>query len=311
MNNIPMINFKVVKNETYEGEFEIAPLVAGFGHSIGNALKRTLISSTKGAAITKVQIEGVTHQFTTIEGAKDDVLHMLLNFKKVRIKKDFDETAEVRIDFDGPGDLTASHIQEITGIEVANKDLVITSLSDKKSKFKAKLTIESGYRYKDVEEREEAPLGVILLDAIFSPIINVIIKVEPTRVGRDTNFDKLTLKVSSNGTVNIEESVREAAKVLKEFFYKIQTGEDYKAIEDENIEANNRFAISESKQSEDEILVDELRFPTRTVNALKKAGIRTLKDLLAKREDELFKIRNLGEKSIREILAFKKDEGLE
>lgn len=322
MINIPNVNFRTVSDDGKVGVFEFEPLIKGFGSSLGSSLRRTLYSATRGSVITKVSIDGVRHQFTTIEGAKDDVLQILLNLKKVRIKKVGDEPVELELDMKGPGNVTASDIIVPDGVEIMNKDLVITSLSDAKSKLKVKMVAESGFGYVEVEESASPVIGEILLDASFSPINNVIMKVSPTRVGKDVNYDKLDLTVETDGSIKPEEAVRNAAVVLKKFFYRIETGEDYKAEEDakmaavvaENqeaaMEANAKVAPINGKVAADEIVLEELRFPTRTINALKKAGIKTLGDLAAKSEDDLLKIRNLGEKSIREILALLEEEGL-
>lgn len=313
MYNTPQINFKVVEKNDFEGVFEISPLIKGFGHTVGSALRRTLYSSTKGAAITKVSIEGVPHQFTTIEGAKDDVLQILLSLKQIVIKKEVEGPVELELEVKGPGDVKAGDIEVTDGIEIINKDFVITSLANSKSNIKAKLTVESGYGYVEVDESVPTPIGTVLLDAAYSPIINVQVSVEPTRVGKNTNFDKLTLSVRTDGSVGVEDAVRNAAKVLKEFFYKIQTGEDYMKEEEEKLAAqaeSKSSGVGPSSIPADEVALEELRFPTRTINALRKAGIKTLGDLAAKSEDELLKIRNLGEKSIREIVALLEEEGL-
>lgn len=311
MFNIPQVNFKVIKKDNKAGVFEFAPLNKGFGYSLGAALRRTLVTSSVGAAITQVRIEGVSHQFSTIEGAKDDVLHMLLNLKKVRFSKTIDEPVELELNFKGSGDITAGDIEDTAEVKVINKDLVITSMADSKNKMKAYITVESGSGYKAVEEGESATRGTILLDADFSPVVNVSIVVEDHRVGRDPNFEKLTLEVETDGSQDAEILVRKAAKALKEYFHRIETGEDYveevEVIED-NDDQNSSSSVS--NLSIDEVALEELHLPTRTINALRKAGIRTLGDLADRNETDLFKVRNLGEKSIKEILALLEKENL-
>jgi len=322
MINIPNVNFKTVSNDGKTGVFEFEPLLKGFGNTLGSVLRRTLYSSTPGSVITKVKIDGVRHQFSTIEGVKDDVLQLLLNIKKVRLKNIHDEPVELEIDASKKGNVTAGDILVPDGVEVVNKDLILTSLADSKSKLKMKMVAETGFGYVEVEEGAEAGIGEILLDASFSPIINVIVAVSPTRMGKYVDFDKLTLTVETDGSIDPETSIRNAASVLKEYFFRIETGEDYKTEEDERmasvvaekneelIAASNVAINANGKVAADEIVLEELRFPTRTINALKKAGIKTLGDLAAKSEDDLLKIRNLGEKSIREILALLEEEGL-
>ena len=310
MFNIPKVNFEVKKNENNIGVFEFSPLVKGFGYSIGNALRRTLYSSSIGSAITKVRIEGVSHQFSTIEGATDDVLHVLLNLKKVKFEKTVDGPVELELNVTGPGDVTAGDITENAEVKVVNKDLVITSLAGSKNKIKAYLTVESGYGYKPVEEDQTVSVGTVLLDANFSPIVNVVVAVDEHRVGRDTNFDKLTLTVQTDGSSDPEVLVREAARALKEYFYRIQTGEDYTQEEEVKMVGEPEENGSKGSVSADEIALEELHLPTRTINALRKSGIKTLGDLADRSEDDLLRIRNLGEKSIKEILALLEKENL-
>lgn len=311
MFNTQKINFNVKEKGKNKGVFEITPLVKGFGYTIGSALRRTLYSSTKGAAITKVQFEGVSHEFSTIEGAKDDVFQILLNLKNVKFKKDNDEPIELELNVKGPGDVKAGDIEEVTGVSVVNKDYIITNLASAKNQIKAKLIVESGYGYREVDEAESVPVGTIKLDANFTPIYNVVITVDETRVGRDPNYDKLLISVETDGSVDPEEAVRHAAEVLKEFFYKVQSGEEYvpdmDKLMDDSIVDESTGGV---KISPDEVALEELHLPTRTINALRKAGIKTLGDLADRSEDDLLRIRNLGEKSIREILALLEKEGL-
>jgi DNA-directed RNA polymerase subunit alpha len=313
MYNIPKINFNV-KEKTADNKkavFEITPLLKGFGFTIGSSIRRTLYSATKGAAITRVNIEGVSHEFTTVEGVKDDIFNLTLKLKGVRFKKEIDEPVELSIDVKGPGDVLASDIEVAAGVEVINKDYVITSLADSKSKLKAKITVESGYGYKEVDDTESAPIGTLKLDANFTPIYNVIMNVEETRLGKESNYEKLLLTVETDGTVDPEVCVRNAAKVLKEFYYKVQSGEEYNDVQDkEMVEVNAEESNNNNQLSPDEVVLEELHLPTRTINALRKAGIKTLGDLADRSEDDLLRIRNLGEKSIREIIALLEKEGL-
>lgn len=311
MFNIHQINFKVLENDGRKGVFEITPLIKGFGNTIGSALRRTLYSATQGAAITKVSIDGVAHQFTTIAGANDDVMHILLNLKKVRIKKLVEGDVVLNLDVTGPGEVKAGDIEVESGVEIMNKDLVITNLVAKKDKLKAKLTVSSGYGYVSIEEGETTPIGVIALDANYSPIVNVTVSVEDTRVGRDTNFDKLTMEVLTDGTADPEEAIRNASKTLKEFFFKVQTGQDYTTEQDAEMEVvAEQTSNGQPKMQADEVALEELHLPTRTINALRKSGIKTLGDLADRSEDDLLRVRNLGEKSIREILSLLEREGL-
>lgn len=311
MFNTPQINLKVVENDGVKGVFKITPLVKGFGYTIGSAIRRTLYSSTKGAAITQVSIEGVSHQFDNLTGVKEDVLHILLALKQVHIKKVTEGEVVLDLNVTGPKDVTAADIEPMDGVEIVNKDLLITSLADKKSKIKVKLTVNDGYGYQQVEENATSPVGSILLDANYSPIVNVVVQVADTRVGRDTNYDELTLTVTTNGTIDPEEAIRNSAKLLKEFFFKVQTGQDYTEEEEAVLESENApESTGQTQVQADEVMLEELHLPTRTINALRKAGIKTLGDLSDRTEDDLLKVRNLGEKSIREILSLLEKEGL-
>ena len=310
MFNIPEVNFKVISKDNKVGVFEFAPLNKGFGYSLGSSIRRTLFASSLGAAITKVRIEGVSHQFSTIEGAKDDVLHMLLNLKKIRFTKLTAEPVELELNFKGTGDVKASDIEENADVKVVNKDLVITSLADSKSKLKVYLTVETGSGYRPVEEDESATRGTILIDADFTPVVNVSMLVEDYRVGRDSSYEKLTLTVETDGSIDSELLVRKSARALKEYFHKIETGEDYVEEIASTDTPDDQNSTSISSLSIDEVALEELHLPTRTINALRKSGIKTLGDLADRNETDLFKIRNLGEKSIKEILALLEKENL-
>ncbi len=310
MFTLPKVNFKTIKKDKKSGVFEFSPLIKGFGNSLGASLRRTLFAASEGAVITKVRFEGVSHQFTTIEGAKDDVLHMLLALKKVRFSKTDDKAEELVLNVTKNGDVTAGDIEETAETKVLNKDLVITSLSGNKNKVKAYLTVEKGFGFRMVDENEESARGTILLDADFSPIVNVAVEVEEFRVGRDSNYDKLTMTVETDGSQDVETLLRDAAKALKEYFYRIQTGAEYVESEDAAMSVNDGDHSSSSSVSPDEIALEELHLATRTINALKKAGIKTLGDLADKSEDDFLRIRNLGEKSIKEILELLDKENL-
>jgi DNA-directed RNA polymerase subunit alpha len=311
MFNIPKLNLKVVSNDGSTGVFEFSPLIKGFGHTLGSVMRRTLYSATEGSVITRVQIEGVSHQFTTIQGMKDDVLRFALNLKKVRFKKTVDGAVELDLNVTGPATVTGADIEEMTGCKVVNPEIVLTELADKKSKIKAKLTVETGSGYVPAPEEVNAPIGTIFLDANFSPIYNVSLLVEETRVGREINYDKLTLTLRTDGSLDPELAIRQAAKSLKEYFYRIETGEDYKEELDKLMEEEESEEVaSVASVPADEVSLEELHLPTRTINALKKSGIKTLGDLADRSEDDLLRIRNLGEKSIREIIALLERENL-
>jgi len=285
-------NFKIkteVENENY-GKFVIEPLDQGYGHTLGNALRRVLLSSLPGAAVTNIKIEGVKHQFSTIDGLAEDVVEFLLNVKKIRFRLAKNELVKVTLSAKGPGKVTAADLRLPAGVEVVNKDLYLGTLADSKSKIEAEMTVESGYGFLPAEEQKTGTIGLIPLDAIFTPITRVNYKVEATRVGRMTNLDKLILEIWTDGTIDPLTALKSAAKILVSYFLQIY---EPKAVSTEGVAVTP--AVS------DEILkmtLDELDLPTRIVNALKKGGVETVGQLLGTPKKELIKIKNLGAKSI-------------
>jgi len=285
-------NFKIkteVENENY-GKFVIEPLDQGYGHTLGNALRRVLLSSLPGAAVTNIKIEGVKHQFSTIDGLAEDVVEFLLNVKKIRFRLAKNELVKVTLSAKGPGKVTAADLRLPAGVEVVNKDLYLGTLADSKSKIEAEMTVEPGYGFLPAEEQKTGTIGLIPLDAIFTPITRVNYKVEATRVGRMTNLDKLILEIWTDGTIDPLTALKSAAKILVSYFLQIY---EPKAVSTEGVAVTP--AVS------DEILkmtLDELDLPTRIVNALKKGGVETVGQLLGTPKKELIKIKNLGAKSI-------------
>lgn len=285
-------NFKIkteVQKEDY-GKFIIEPLDSGFGHTLGNALRRVLLSSLPGAAVTTIKITGVKHQFSTIPGLSEDVVEFILNVKKIRFKLAKNELTKVTLSVKGPGKITAGDLKVSGGIEVANKDLYLGTLADNKSKLEAEMTVEQGYGFLPAEEQKTSSTGLIPLDAVFSPILRVNYKVEATRVGRMTDLDRLILEVWTDNTIDPSEAMRLAAKTLVSYFLQIY---EPKAAPTEGVAVTP--AIS------DEILkmtIEELDLPTRITNALRNGGIETVGQLLGTPKKELMKIKNLGGKSI-------------
>lgn len=284
---------KVRQTETF-GEFIIEPLPQGYGHTLGNALRRVLFTSLLGTAITQVKIGGVKHRFSTLEGMKEDVIELLLNVKQIRLKYEGEKPIHLHLEKSGPGIIKAEDVQTPGGVEIVNKELVLANLADRKSKLKMQMVAERGFGYLPVEGRKSDKLGTILLDAIFSPIKMVNYKVESTRVGRRTDLDKLILEITTDGTIKPHQALKEAAKVLTDFFNQIIKP---KAVP---------LKIEETGTVSDEVLkltVEELELPTRIVNALRKAGYETVRDLAAATVVDLSKVKNLGEKSVKIIYA--------
>lgn len=283
-------------NATY-GKFTCEPLERGYGITLGNALRRVLLSSSRGAAITAVVIEGVLHEFSTIPGVKEDVTDIVLNLKEVVVKMEGDEPKKVRIKKDGPGEVRAGDIVGDDSIQILNPDHHIATLG-KDARISMEMTVEKGRGYRPVEKSrsESLPLGTILIDAVFSPIKKVNYTVSQARVGQRTDYDKLVLEVWTNGSVDPRVAVGYAAKILKEqltIFVHFDEEEEYrKAAQPEFPPVLNENLYKS---------VEELDLSVRSANCLKNANIRTIYELVQKTEGEMLKTKNFGKKSLSEI----------
>lgn len=297
------LKIKTISETKDEGVFEFDPLPKGFGHTLGNTLRRVLLTSLPGAAITQIKVEGANHQFATLEGVKEDLVEIILNLKKVRIKKHSDNPEVAVLKAEGPGEITAKSIETTADVEVINTDQHIATLANKKTKLEIELIVEDGVGYSPVEERQTSKVGVIVIDALFSPVVKAVIEIEETRAGDKTDLDKLILRVETDGSVSPSSAVYKSAAILSEFFGVLARWEQ--ADEEETVEA-----ITPDTQPMEDVMVDELPLQTRTVNALKKAGVETLAELATKSDEDLADIKNLGEKSITEIKKLLKKEGL-
>ncbi|MFZ5365665.1 MAG: DNA-directed RNA polymerase subunit alpha [Patescibacteria group bacterium] len=298
----PIFQIKTEKETKNEGVFILEPLEQGYGQTVGNALRRVLLTSLPGAAVTFVKIAGVRHQFTTIPGLKEDVVELILNIKKLRIRYDGDKPVKINLEVTGPGEILASKIKTPANVEIVNKDLVLGTLADKKSKLQIDLTVEKGFGYSPFEERQSETLGVIPVDAIFSPVLRVNYKVEATRVGRMTNFDKLILEVLTDGTISPLEAVKESTKIIISYFEQILEPKKPKVEEKEKIEASPEVL---------RLMIEELSLPTRIVNALEKAGFKTVEDIVSAPRNEISKVKNLGAKSIKIVEAALSEKGVD
>jgi DNA-directed RNA polymerase subunit alpha len=308
--NATDIKITAVSEKGNTGVFVFEPLPSGMGHTIGNSFKRTLLTSLEGSAITQVKISGADHQFTTVPGVKEDVVEITLNLKKVRFINHSKDPIAASISKKGPGKVTAGDIEVSSEVEVVNKDLVIATLNDKTTIFKAELVIEIGAGYSPMEERQTSKIGVIVLDAIYAPIVNAHYEVEQTRFGKITNLDKLTLIVETDGSIAPKEAVLQSAIIMREFYTKFADW-DYDAANKtiETAEETAEGIRTAKAKGREATAVEELPLPTRTINALKKQGIESLEDLGNKSDDELADIKNLGEKSLEEIKKLLKKEG--
>ena len=289
----------------------VEPLERGYGITLGNSLRRIMLSSLPGAAVSQVKIEGVLHEFSSIPGVKEDVTEIIMNIKSLAIR-DNSETNEPKtayIEFEGEGVVHASDIQADQDIEIMNPDLVIATLSGgKDTKLYMELTITRGRGYvsADKNKTDDLPIGVIAIDSIYTPVERVNVTVENTRVGQITDFDKLTLDVYTNGTLEPDEAVSLAAKVLSEHLSLfIDLSENAKTAE-VMIEKED-----DEKEKVMEMSIDELELSVRSYNCLKRAGINTVEELTNKTSEDMMKVRNLGRKSLEEVLAKLKELGLQ
>ncbi len=295
------------ENET-EGTLVIGPLQRGMGHTIGNSLRRVMLSFLAGAAVTEMRIEGVAHEFSTIKGVKEDVIEILLQVKKINFKMTVNKPLIVTLDVKGPATVTAGDLHCPSGIEVLNKDLVLAHLTDKKARLKMELKVELGRGYRIVEQ-EKARVGTILVDADFGPVRQVSYRVQPTRVGRQTGLDQVEMEIKTDGSLSPSEALREAATVLYEHFSFLQSG----AVVRRTWEEEQGRPAAEVKRNLPEmpVYLEEFNLPTRLLNALKEAGIQTLEDLQNTPAEKLNKVRNIGPKSLellQQILEKKKDD---
>ena len=307
----PNIEVAEISEDKKYGRFVVEPLERGYGITLGNSLRRIMLSSLPGAAVSQVKIEGVLHEFSSIPGVKEDVTEIIMNIKDLAIRNN-SETNEPKtayIEFEGEGVVRASDIQADQDIEILNPDLVIATLSSgKESKLYMELTITKGRGYVSAEKNksEDLPIGVIAVDSIYTPVERVNMTVDNTRVGQVTDYDKLTLDVYTNGTLAPDEAVSLAAKVLSEHLSLfIDLSENAKTAE-VMVEKED-----DEKEKVLEMSIDELELSVRSYNCLKRAGINTVEELTNKTPEDMMKVRNLGRKSLEEVLAKLKELGLQ
>lgn len=307
----PDYKVKEYIKDSHYGKFELEPLERGFGTTLGNALRRVMLSSLPGDAITSVKIDGVAHEFQKIDGVVEDVTAIVLNLKSIVIKNHAkDENKIIRLTKNTQGVVTAGDIEKDADIEILNPDQVIATLVEGGS-LNMEMTIGSGRGYvvaddnKKLLQNDKTKIGAIAIDSLYSPVERINYEVETARVGQNNNFDKLILEVWTNGSISPEEALALAARILIEHF-EILTS--LNAIADET-----GLMISKSEDPSVKILetsIDDLDFSVRAYNCLKRANILTLKDLVDKSENEMMKIRNLGKKSLKEVMDKVKDMGL-
>jgi len=299
----PMFSIKTEVEEKGYGRYSIEPLEQGYGQTLGNSLRRVLLTSLPGAAVTSVKIEGVKHQFATLPGLKEDIVELLLHVKKIRLTIDGDEAVKMKLSAKGPGVVKAGDIEVPAGVTVVNPELVLGTLSDKKASLEMELTAQKGFGYVIADEQHLDEIGVIPLDALYSPIVRVNYRVEATRVGRMTNLDKLVLDIWTDGTKAPLEAVKYAANILVSYFTQIYAPKT----------AGSEVSVTIAPEVSDEILkmrIEELDIPTRIVNALANGNIETVGHLLTAPREDLMKIKNLGSKSLSVIEEKLKEKGV-
>ena len=309
--NKPNIEIAEISEDKRYGKFVVEPLERGYGTTLGNSLRRIMLSSLPGAAVSQVKIEGVLHEFSSIPGVKEDVTEIIMNIKSLAIKNtsDTNEPKTAYIEFEGEGVVTAGDIQVDPDVEIMNTDMVIAHLNggaDSKLYMELTITKGRGYVSADKNKNDELPIGVIAIDSIYTPVERVNLTVQNTRVGQITDYDKLTLDVHTNGTLDPDEAVSLAAKVLSEHLSLfIDLSENAKTAEI-MVEHDN-----DEKEKVLEMNIDELELSVRSYNCLKRAGINTVEELCNRTPEDMMKVRNLGRKSLEEVLAKLKELGLQ
>ena len=293
------------ENKDY-GKFVVEPLERGYGTTLGNSLRRVLLASLPGAAVTSINIEGVLHEFDTIPGVREDVMQIILNIKGIAVKSYVQDEKMIELDVEGPAEITAGDILTDSDIEIVNPDHYLFTIGEG-ARFKAVMTVNSGRGYvpADQNKRDDAPVGTLAVDSIYTPVTKVNYQVEPARVGSNDGFDKLTLEIMTNGTIIPEDALGLSARILTEHLDLFTDLTEVAKATDVMKEVD--------KSSDDHVLertIEELDLSVRSYNCLKRAGINTVYDLTEKTEPEMMKVRNLGRKSLEEVKVKLTDLGL-
>jgi len=295
----PKIEAVDISEDGKYGRFVIEPLERGYGTTLGTSLRRMLLSSLPGAAVTAIQIDGVLHEFSTIEGVEEDVTSIILNIKKLAIKVYSDEEKTLEIDVDQVGVVTAADITHDSDVEILNPELEIATLAAN-GHLKMRLTVRKGRGYTSAElnKRDDQPIGVIPVDSIFTPVSRFTYKVEDTRVGQMTNYDKLTMDVWTNGSIKPADAVALGSQIIIEHL-NIFTD----LTEEETVSPIMKDKVVDQKDKVLEMVIEELDLSVRSYNCLKRAGINSVQELAEKSEEDMMKVRNLGRKSLEEVRA--------
>lgn len=299
----PIFEIKTEKQEGNKGTFILTPLQGGYGHTLGVALRRVMLTSLPGTAITSVTINGVKHQFTTLTGMKEDILEFILNLKKVRFSQTGQGVVKVSLQVSKPGEVRASDIKTSSSLKVVNPELVLANLA-KGAKLDVEMEVSNGVGYSPADERVKESVGVIPVDAIFSPVVRVNYKVEETRVGRVTNYDQLVLEITTDGTISPLSALTSAANILVSYFGQIVAPREI-------VKEEKPVKIEDGLGNTGKLSVEEIGLPTRVSNALVNAGYENVSKLVAADKADLAKVRNLGEKSFKIIKVALAEKGVE
>ena len=296
---------KIDENKDY-GKFVIEPLERGYGTTLGNSLRRVLLASLPGAAVTSINIEGVLHEFDTVPGVREDVMQIILNIKGIAVKSYVEDEKIIELDVEGPAEITAGDILTDSDIGIVNPDHYLFTIGEGSS-LKATMTVNSGRGYVPADEnkKDNAPVGTLAVDSIYTPVTKVNYQVEPARVGSNDSFDKLTLEILTNGTIIPEDALGLSARILTEhldlFTNLTEIAKSAEVMKEADTESDDRVL---------ERTIEELDLSVRSYNCLKRAGINTVHDLTEKSEAEMMKVRNLGRKSLEEVKLKLIDLGL-
>ena len=296
---------KIDENKDY-GKFVIEPLERGYGTTLGNSLRRVLLASIPGAAVTSINIEGVLHEFDTVPGVREDVMQIILNIKGIAVKSYVEDEKIIELDVEGPAEITAGDILTDSDIEIVNPDHYLFTIGEGSS-LKATMTVNSGRGYVPADEnkKDNAPVGTLAVDSIYTPVTKVNYQVEPARVGSNDGFDKLTLEILTNGTIIPEDALGLSARILTEhldlFTNLTEIAKSTEVMKEADTESDDRIL---------DRTIEELDLSVRSYNCLKRAGINTVHDLTEKSEAEMMKVRNLGRKSLEEVKLKLIDLGL-
>ncbi|HGP9895027.1 TPA: DNA-directed RNA polymerase subunit alpha [Streptococcus pneumoniae] len=296
---------KIDENKDY-GKFVIEPLERGYGTTLGNSLRRVLLASLPGAAVTSINIDGVLHEFDTVPGVREDVMQIILNIKGIAVKSYVEDEKIIELDVEGPAEVTAGDILTDSDIEIVNPDHYLFTIGEGSS-LKATMTVNSGRGYVPADEnkKDNAPVGTHAVDSIYTPVTKVNYQVEPARVGSNDGFDKLTLEILTNGTIIPEDALGLSARILTEhldlFTNLTEIAKSTEVMKEADTESDDRIL---------DRTIEELDLSVRSYNCLKRAGINTVHDLTEKSEAEMMKVRNLGRKSLEEVKLKLIDLGL-